>query len=108
MGHFTRKVARMREPFPILAGYGRTGELLTRDFDALGQQVVVIDASQDRVDGFIKPRVWLRSLLRLTSAVGFDGQEVRDQCSVKWLSIHGGQRNTLGLEALWRTFKTTC
>ena len=47
---FTRRVARMSEPFWLLAGYGRAGELLARDFDALGQQVVVIDDSSDRVD----------------------------------------------------------
>ena len=50
MQHFTRKVARMRTPFLLLAGYGRAGEILTKDFDALGQQVVVIDTSQDRID----------------------------------------------------------
>ncbi len=50
MQHFTRKLARMRTPFLLLAGYGRAGELLTNDFDALGQQVVVIDNSQDRID----------------------------------------------------------
>lgn len=50
MQHFTRKVARMRTPFLLLAGYGRAGELLTKDFDALGQQVVVIDSDQDRID----------------------------------------------------------
>ncbi len=50
MQHFTRKVARMRTPFLLMAGYGRAGELLTKDFDALGQQVVVIDSSQDRID----------------------------------------------------------
>ncbi len=47
---FTRKVARMREPFLLLAGYGRAGELLAKAFDALGQQLVVIDESSDRVD----------------------------------------------------------
>jgi voltage-gated potassium channel len=47
---FTRKVARLREPFLLLAGYGRAGELLAKDFDALGQQLVVIDESSDRVD----------------------------------------------------------
>ncbi len=50
MQHFTRKVSRMRAPFLLLAGYGRAGELLTKDFDELGQQVVVIDSSQDRID----------------------------------------------------------
>ena len=47
---FTRKVARLREPFLLLAGYGRAGELLVKAFDALGQQVVVIDESADRID----------------------------------------------------------
>ena len=47
---FTRKVARLREPFLLMAGYGRAGELLTKAFDTLGQELVVIDASSDRVD----------------------------------------------------------
>jgi len=47
---FTRKVARLREPFLLVAGYGRAGELLAQSFDALGQQIVVIDESSDRVD----------------------------------------------------------
>jgi Trk K+ transport system NAD-binding subunit len=47
---FTRKVARLREPFLLMAGYGRAGELLAKAFDALGQQLVVIDESSDRVD----------------------------------------------------------
>src|SRR3954470_3388867 len=47
---FTRKVARLREPFLLVAGYGRAGELLAQAFDALGQQLVVIDESSDRVD----------------------------------------------------------
>ena len=47
---FTTKVARIREPFLLLAGYGRAGELLVKAFDALGQQVVVIDESDQRID----------------------------------------------------------
>ncbi len=47
---FTRKVARLREPFLLMAGYGRAGELLAKAFDALGQKLVVIDESSDRVD----------------------------------------------------------
>ena len=47
---FTTKVARLREPFLLLAGYGRAGELLVKSFDALGQQVVVIDESGPRID----------------------------------------------------------
>ncbi len=47
---FSRKVERLREPFLLVAGYGRAGELLARAFDELGQQIVVIDESSDRVD----------------------------------------------------------
>jgi voltage-gated potassium channel len=48
--HFSRKVERMREPFLILAGYGRTGELLARSLDALGRRFVVLDRDDGRVD----------------------------------------------------------
>jgi Trk K+ transport system NAD-binding subunit len=47
---FTRKVGRLREPFLLMAGYGRTGELLGRAFDALGRRFVVIDSSERRID----------------------------------------------------------
>ena len=47
---FTRRVAGLREPFFLVVGYGRAGELLAKDFDALGQQLVVVDESSDRVD----------------------------------------------------------
>ncbi len=47
---FTRKVARLREPFWLLAGFGGAGELLAKDFDAIGRQIVVIDDSSDRID----------------------------------------------------------
>jgi Trk K+ transport system NAD-binding subunit len=49
--HFTRKVARLREPFLLIAGYGRTGELLGHSFDALGRRFVVLDRNSDRIDG---------------------------------------------------------
>src|SRR5918997_6235743 len=48
--HFTRKVERLREPFLIIAGYGRTGELLARSLDALGRRFVVVDRDDDRID----------------------------------------------------------
>jgi voltage-gated potassium channel len=48
--HFTRKVQRLREPFLLIAGYGRTGELLARSFDALGRRFVVIDRDSGRID----------------------------------------------------------
>src|SRR6476646_1556977 len=47
---FQRKVRRLREPFLLFAGYGQTGELLGKAFDAMGQQFVVIDQSPDRID----------------------------------------------------------
>ena len=50
MRRFTRKVSRLREPFLLMVGYGRAGELLAKAFDELGQQLVVIDESSDRVD----------------------------------------------------------
>jgi Trk K+ transport system NAD-binding subunit len=49
--HFTRKVARLREPFVLIAGYGRTGELLGHSIDALGRRFVVLDTSPERIDG---------------------------------------------------------
>jgi Trk K+ transport system NAD-binding subunit len=48
--HFSRKVQRMGEPFLLLAGYGQTGELLARSFDALGRRMVVLDISPERID----------------------------------------------------------
>ncbi len=47
---FSRKVARLREPFLLLAGYGQTGEMLARSFDDLGRRLVVLDRSGDRID----------------------------------------------------------
>src|SRR5918993_901176 len=49
--HFSRKVARLREPFLLIAGYGRTGELLGHSFDALGRRFVVLDRDNERIDG---------------------------------------------------------
>ena len=40
---FTRTVARLREPFLLIVGYGQTGQLLGRSLDALGRRFVVID-----------------------------------------------------------------
>ena len=43
-------MARLREPFLLLVGYGRTGELLGRSFDALGRRFVVLDGNDERID----------------------------------------------------------
>src|SRR3712207_5488751 len=48
--HFSRKVSRLREPFLLMAGHGRTGELLGRSFDSLGRRFVVLDNSDDRIE----------------------------------------------------------
>ncbi|MEU4235953.1 NAD-binding protein [Actinoplanes sp. NPDC026619] len=47
---FNRTVARLREPFLLIAGYGQTGQLLGRALDSLGRRLVVLDASAERVD----------------------------------------------------------
>lgn len=47
---FTRRVAALREPFLLMAGYGRTGELLRDSFLTLGQQFVVVDLAPERID----------------------------------------------------------
>ncbi|HEX6936311.1 MAG TPA: potassium channel family protein [Actinomycetes bacterium] len=47
---FIRRVARLREPFLLVAGYGQTGELLGRSLDALGRRFVVIDRTDTRID----------------------------------------------------------
>ncbi|MEU4419643.1 NAD-binding protein [Actinoplanes sp. NPDC024001] len=47
---FTRTVARIREPFLLIAGYGQTGRLLGRSLDILGRRIVVVDTSAERVD----------------------------------------------------------
>ncbi len=43
-------MARLREPFLLIAGYGQTGELLGRSFDALGRRFVVLDDDDARID----------------------------------------------------------
>jgi Trk K+ transport system NAD-binding subunit len=48
--HVTRKVARLREPFLLIAGYGQTGEQLGQAFDALGRRFTVVDVDSGRID----------------------------------------------------------
>jgi voltage-gated potassium channel len=48
---FSRKVQRMAEPFVLIAGYGRAGELLGHSMDALGRRVAVLDSSAERIEG---------------------------------------------------------
>jgi Trk K+ transport system NAD-binding subunit len=51
MQHFSRKVSRLREPFVLVAGFGRTGELLGHALDRLGRRIVVLDHDGERIDG---------------------------------------------------------
>ncbi|MCZ2816181.1 potassium channel family protein [Modestobacter sp. VKM Ac-2984] len=48
--HVTRKVGRLGEPFLLLAGYGRAGELLGHALDGLGRRFVVLDRADERID----------------------------------------------------------
>ena len=48
--HFERKVRRIAEPFLVVAGYGQTGALLVRSFDALGRRLVVLDSDAEKID----------------------------------------------------------
>ena len=50
VARFRRKVNRIREPFVVVAGYGRAGRQLCHNLDALGRHTVVVDASRKRID----------------------------------------------------------
>lgn len=46
---FRRKVARIREPFLIVCGYGHAGRQVCRELDEAGRRFVVIDTSEARI-----------------------------------------------------------
>ena len=48
---FTRTVARLREPFLLIVGYGLTGRLLGGRLDLIGRRLVVLDTSGEHVEG---------------------------------------------------------
>ena len=48
---FRRTVSRLAEPFVLIAGYGRAGELLGHALDGLGRRFVVLDVDAERIDG---------------------------------------------------------
>ena len=48
---FSRRVARLAEPFVLIAGFGRAGELLGHSMDRLGRRVVVLDKDAERIEG---------------------------------------------------------
>ncbi|MDO5628056.1 MAG: NAD-binding protein [Mobilicoccus sp.] len=45
-----RRVARIREPFLVLCGYGQTGRAIARVLDERGLAFVVVDANEQRLD----------------------------------------------------------
>lgn len=47
---FTRKVKALREPFLLVVGHGRTGQLTCELLDEVGKRVVVLDVVGARVD----------------------------------------------------------
>ncbi|MCF7982244.1 MAG: NAD-binding protein [Pseudomonadales bacterium] len=48
--NFTRRVARIYEPFYLICGYGITGNRLVHQLDSLGIRTVVIDKNQRLID----------------------------------------------------------
>ncbi|MGM0385621.1 MAG: NAD-binding protein [Actinomycetota bacterium] len=50
VARFRRKVNRIREPFVVVAGYGRSGRQLCHHLDTLGRHTVVVDSSRRRID----------------------------------------------------------
>ncbi len=46
---FTKRVARISDPFCIICGYGNTGALLTRGLSDAGFTVIVIDRRSERI-----------------------------------------------------------
>jgi len=47
---FTRRVARLAEPYCVVCGFGRSGEAIARALDALGVRVVIVDHDPARVE----------------------------------------------------------
>lgn len=47
---FGRRVARLREPFLLLAGYGQTGQIVGQSLDAEGRRFTVLDIAPERID----------------------------------------------------------
>jgi len=46
---FAKQVARIREPFIIICGFGNTGSLLTRGLSDSGMTAVIVDSDPDRI-----------------------------------------------------------
>jgi Trk K+ transport system NAD-binding subunit len=47
---FERRVRNLAEPYYIICGYGQSGARLAHSLDRLGNRLVIIDPTQDRID----------------------------------------------------------
>ncbi|MCH8614180.1 NAD-binding protein [Arsenicicoccus dermatophilus] len=47
---FRRRVLRMKEPFFVVAGYGRSGQAVVAQLDEAGRRVVVVETDRDSAD----------------------------------------------------------
>ncbi|MBT0772176.1 NAD-binding protein [Kineosporia sp. J2-2] len=50
MRRFTGRVARLRDPFLLIAGYGHTGQRLGRAWDQLGRSFVAVDVQPTQIE----------------------------------------------------------
>ncbi len=50
VGHFRRRVGRIKEPFLILSGFGHAGRLVSQGLDAGNRPFVVIDGQRSRIE----------------------------------------------------------
>lgn len=46
---FLRRVARLREPYVVICGYGRSGTAIAQALDAQGVRLVIVDTDPERV-----------------------------------------------------------
>ena len=46
---FERRVARLREPYVVICGYGRSGQAIAGALDSLGVRLVIVDPAADKL-----------------------------------------------------------
>ena len=69
---FARRIARMREPFYLVCGYGETGQTLVRSLTERGQHAVVMDRDEQRTN-----LIQLQNLRDHVPALGADARKPR-------------------------------
>lgn len=55
---FRRAVARLREPFVLIVGYGEAGRTLAAALDRSGRRIVVIDEDPSRIDLLVRDQLF--------------------------------------------------